>query len=114
MQGYTISLYRELEALRDLSCGLTQVGGITLATPLERMDCLRATRAKHRHMRLDTHLIGLEEIRKRADFVNIDGIPGASWDPLEGHFDPAGTTMLKPPLHAAKRLKFISKPRSPR
>ena len=57
-QGYTINLYRELEALSDLSCGLHQVGGMTLASTPERMDCLRATRAKHRHIGLDTHLIG--------------------------------------------------------
>ena len=92
LQGYTINLYRELEALSDLSCGLHQVGGMTLATTPERMDYLRATRAKHRHMGLDTHLIGPEEIRKRADFVNIDGVLGALWDPLDGHLDPAGTT----------------------
>ena len=85
LQGYTINLYRELEALSDLSCGLHQVGGMTLATTPERMDYLRATRAKHRHMGLDTHLIGPEEIRKRADFVNIDGVLGALWDPLDGH-----------------------------
>ncbi|MEC9175033.1 MAG: FAD-dependent oxidoreductase, partial [Pseudomonadota bacterium] len=91
LQGYTINLYRELEALSDLSCGLHQVGGMTLATTPERMDYLWATRAKHRHMGLDTHLIGPEEIRKRADFVNIDGVLGASWDPLDGHLDPAGT-----------------------
>ena len=92
LQGYTINLYRELEALSDLSCGLHQVGGMTLATTPERMDYLRATRAKHRHMGLDTHLIGPEEIRKRADFVNIDGVLGALWNPLDGHLDPAGTT----------------------
>ena len=57
LQGYTIKPYRELEALSDLSC-LHQVGGMTLASTPERMDCLRATRAKHRHIGLDTHLIG--------------------------------------------------------
>ena len=93
LQGYTINLYRELEALSDLSRGLHQVGGTTATTP-ERMDYLRATRAKHRHMGLDTHLIGPEGIRKRADFVNTDGVLGALWDPLDGHLDPAGTTFM--------------------
>ena len=31
LQGYTIRLYRELEALTGMSCGLHHVGGITLA-----------------------------------------------------------------------------------
>ena len=90
--GYTINLYRESEAMSDLSCGLYQVGGMTLPTTPQRMDYLRATRAKHRHMGLDTHLIGPEKIRRRANFVNTDGVLGALCDPLDGHLDPAGTT----------------------
>ena len=112
-QGYTINLYRELEALSDLSCGLHRVGGMTLATTPERLDYLRATRAKRHHMGLDTHLIGPEEIPKHAKFVNIDGVLGALWDPLDGHLDPAGH-MFTPPPHAAEGRRFISKPRSPR
>ena len=32
LQGYTIRLYRELEELTGLSCGLHHVGGLTIAT----------------------------------------------------------------------------------
>ena len=31
LQGYTIRLYKELEAITGMSCGLHHVGGITLA-----------------------------------------------------------------------------------
>ena len=92
LHGYTIQLYRDLEAISGQSCGLHHVGGMTLATSPERMDYLRAARATHRHMGLDTELIGPEEIKRRSPITNIDGVIGALWDPLDGHLDPAGTT----------------------
>ena len=54
LQGYTIRLYRELEALTGQSCGLHHVGGLTIATDANRMDFLKAERAKHCHMDLET------------------------------------------------------------
>jgi hypothetical protein len=50
LQGYTIRLYRELEEITGMSCGLHHVGGITLADNQERFDMLLAERAKHRYM----------------------------------------------------------------
>ncbi len=92
LQGYTIRLYRELEELTGLSCGLHHVGGITLADTPERLDMLKAERAKHRYMGLHTELLGPAEIRERAELVNTDGILGGLYDPLDGHLDPSGTT----------------------
>ncbi len=94
LQGYTIRLYKELEALTGLSCGLHHVGGLTLADSRERFDMLRAERAKHRSMGLETEILGPDEIRAMTDgLVNTDGILGALHDPLDGHLDPSGTTM---------------------
>lgn len=92
LQGYTIKLYKELEALTGLNCGLHHVGGITLADSPERMDFIKAARAMHRHMGLDTHIISPEEIKKLSPIVNTQGILGALYDPLDGHLDPSGTT----------------------
>ena len=92
LQGYTIGLYRELEELTGLSCSLHHVGGITLAGTPERMDFLKAARAMHRHMGLDTELVTPEEIKKLSPITNTDGILGALYDPLDGHLDPSGTT----------------------
>ncbi|SMX35797.1 GcvT family protein [Maliponia aquimaris] len=92
LQGYTIRLYRELEELTGMSCGLHHVGGITLADNKDRFDMLLAERAKHRYMGLETEIVGPEEIRKMAPIVNTDGILGALYDPLDGHLDPSGTT----------------------
>ncbi len=92
LQGYTIGLYKELEELTGMSCGLHHVGGLTLADTPERFDMLKAERAKHRYMGLDTAILTPAEIAEMAELVNTDGILGALYDPLDGHLDPSGTT----------------------
>jgi dimethylglycine dehydrogenase len=92
LQGYTIRLYKELEELTGMSCGLHHVGGVTLADTQERMDMLKAEVAKHRYMGLHTEILSPEEIQKVAPVTNVDGILGGLYDPLDGHLDPSGTT----------------------
>ncbi|WP_375690847.1 FAD-dependent oxidoreductase [Pseudooceanicola sp. LIPI14-2-Ac024] len=92
LQGYTIRLYKELEEITGMSCGLHHVGGVTLADTQDRFDMMLAERAKHRHMGLDTRIVTPEEIREIAPVTNIDGIIGGLYDPLDGHLDPSGTT----------------------
>ncbi|SFR50223.1 GcvT family protein [Litoreibacter janthinus] len=92
LQGYTIKLYRELEEITGMSCGLHHVGGVTLADNKDRFDMLVAERAKHRYMGLETEIVGPEEIAKIAPITNLDGIVGGLYDPLDGHLDPSGTT----------------------
>ena len=92
LQGYTINLYKELEQLSGQNCGLHHVGGLTLATTPERMDFLKAERAKHRYIGLDTEIVGPDEISKLSPITNTDGVIGALYDPLDGHLDPYGTT----------------------
>lgn len=92
LQGYTIRLYEELEKLSGQSCGLHHVGGLTLATTPERLDFLKAERAKHRHMGLDTEVVGVDEIRRLSPIIDTSGVLGALYDPLDGHLDPSGTT----------------------
>ncbi len=92
LQGYTIRLYRELEEITGMSCGLHHVGGVTLADNQDRFDMLLAERAKHRFMGLETEIVTPDEIRQIAPVTNTDGILGALYDPLDGHLDPSGTT----------------------
>ncbi|SDW49740.1 dimethylglycine dehydrogenase [Ruegeria halocynthiae] len=92
LQGYTIRLYKELEEITGMSCGLHHVGGVTLADNQDRFDMLLAERAKHRFMGLETEIVGPDEIKKIAPITNTDGILGALYDPLDGHLDPSGTT----------------------
>ncbi|RLJ59831.1 dimethylglycine dehydrogenase [Litoreibacter meonggei] len=92
LQGYTIKLYRELEEITGMSCGLHHVGGVTLADNKDRFDMLVAERAKHRYMGLETEIVSPEQIAKIAPITNLDGIVGGLYDPLDGHLDPSGTT----------------------
>ena len=92
LQGYTIKLYQELEEISGQSCGLHHVGGVTIATTPERLDHLKAERAKHRHMGLETEIIGPEEIARLSPITNTEGVLGGLYDPLDGHLDPSGTT----------------------
>lgn len=92
LQGYTIRLYKELEELTGMNCGLHHVGGVTLADSPERMDFLKAERAKHRYMGLETEIVGPDEIKALSPITNVDGILGGLYDPLDGHLDPSGTT----------------------
>ena len=92
LQGYTIQLYREIEELSGQSCGLHHSGGITLAATPDRMDFLKAERAKHRYMGLETEIVGPDEIRRLSPITNTDGVLGGLYDPLDGHLDPSGTT----------------------
>ncbi|MCX7565308.1 FAD-dependent oxidoreductase [Sulfitobacter sp. F26169L] len=92
LQGYTIRLYKELEEITGMSCGLHHVGGVTLADNQDRFDMLLAERAKHRFMGLETEIVGPEEIAKIAPVTNLEGIIGGLYDPLDGHLDPSGTT----------------------
>ena len=87
LQGYTINLYKELEELTGMSCGLHHVGGVTLADSQDRFDMLITERAKHRFMGLETEILTPEEIKEFAPATNTDGIIGALYDPLDGHLD---------------------------
>jgi len=93
LQGYTIRLYKELEEITGMSCGLHHVGGVTIAQDRDRLDLLVAERAKHRYMGLDTQILGPDEIKAIAPLTNVDGILGGLYDPLDGHLDPSGTTL---------------------
>lgn len=92
LQGYTIRLYKELEEITGLSCGLHHVGGVTIATDKDRMDMLKAERAKHRYMGLETEIISASEIAEISPITNVTGVVGGLYDPLDGHLDPSGTT----------------------
>jgi dimethylglycine dehydrogenase len=92
LQGYTIRLYKELEEISGQACGLHHVGGLTLADSPERLDFLKAERAKHRYMGLETEIVGPEEIRKLSPITDTEGVLAALYDPLDGHLDPYGTT----------------------
>eukprot|EP01036_Dinobryon_divergens_P015241 gene15241-20638_t len=50
LQQYTVELYKEIEELSGVSCGLHLTGGVMLAGTKERMDWLKMAHAKGRYL----------------------------------------------------------------
>lgn len=92
LQAYTVSLYDELEALSDQSCGLHLTGGVMMADSAERMNFLRYVHATGRALGMETEIITPSEAKAMFPLMDESNFAGALWDPVEGHLDPSGTT----------------------
>ncbi len=92
LQDYTIRLYKELEAISGLSCGIHLTGGIMLAGTKERLDFLKTAHARGRLLGLEGEFISLDEVRRRHPLIDTRHFAGALFDPNEGHIDPSGVT----------------------
>jgi dimethylglycine dehydrogenase len=92
LQGYTISLYKEIEELSEQSCGIHRPGGIYLAATPERVDYLKQERAKARYMGLETEFVSLHEARELNPLIDPGKYLAALFEPVDGHVDPAGVT----------------------
>src|SRR5580765_8101410 len=53
LQQYTINLYKEIEEISGVSCGMHVTGGIMLAGTRERMDWLKMTQARGRYLGME-------------------------------------------------------------
>ena len=93
LQQYTVGLYKEIEELSGLSCGLHLTGGVQLAKTKDRMDALKQAVAKGRYMGMDElELVSPEWTAERFPIMDPKQFLGGMWDPIEGHLDPSGTT----------------------
>lgn len=90
MQGYTINLYREIEALSGQSVGMHQTGGFYLASNQTWYDYLKRERSKARYMGLEQEFISVAEVARRHPLIDPQHYLAALWDPLDGDIDPSG------------------------
>lgn len=90
LQGYTINLYKEIEATSGHSVGLHSTGGFYLASNQVWHDYLKRERSKARSMGLDQEFISLEEVKRRHPLIEPSHYLAALWDPLDGDVDPSG------------------------
>ena len=90
LQGYTIRLYREIEATSGHSIGLHSTGGFYLASNQVWYDYLKRERSKARYMGLDQEFISVEEAARRHPLIDPQHYIAALWDPLDGDIDPSG------------------------
>ena len=92
LQGYTVELYQEIEAISGQSCGLHLTGGVMLAENEARMEWLKMAHARNRYLGMETELIPVAEAKAMFPLIEESKFVGALFDPVEGHLDPAGTT----------------------
>ncbi len=94
LQGYTIDLYKEIEAESGQCCGVHMTGGINIATDPHRWEALKAGWATFRAIGLDTaRLMTPDEIRDlTGDIIKTDDVLGGLYDSNEGYLDPNGAT----------------------
>jgi dimethylglycine dehydrogenase len=90
LQGYTINLYKEIEALSGHSVGLHSTGGFYLASNRVWYDYLKRERSKARYMGLDQEFISPAEVARRHPLIDPRHYIAALWDPLDGDIDPSG------------------------
>ena len=92
LQGYTINLYKEIEAVSGHSVGMHNTGGFYLASNRDWYDYLKRERSKARYMGLDQEFISVEEVARRHPLIDPKHYIAALWDPLDGDIDPSGVT----------------------
>ncbi|MCZ6470492.1 MAG: FAD-dependent oxidoreductase [Gammaproteobacteria bacterium] len=92
LQGYTINLYKEIEAVSGHSVGMHNTGGFYLASNQDWYDYLKRERSKARYMGLDQEFISLEEVARLHPLIDPKRYVAALWDPLDGDVDPSGVT----------------------
>lgn len=88
LQKYTFDLYRELEKVTGLSCGIHHNGGIYLATDDGQMDFLKLIHSRARTLRMDTELISVAEAKTRNVLIEEKYFKGALWREDGGYVDP--------------------------
>jgi dimethylglycine dehydrogenase len=92
LQAYTISLYREIERLSGVSCGIHQTGCIYLAVTEKECEFFQSERARAQHMKVGLDFIDFAEVRARNPLIDTSHYRAAMFDPNDGHVDPSGVT----------------------
>jgi len=90
LQGYTINLYKEIEATSGHSVGMHSTGGFYLASNQTWYDYLKRERSKARYMGLDQEFISVVEAARLHPLIDPKRYIAALWDPLDGDIDPSG------------------------
>ena len=92
LQRYTIKLYKELEELTGVDCGIHLTGELMLADDEDRLDWLKMAHARGRYLGMETEIISTSEAKNLVPFLEEQYFVGALWDPVGGHVDPSGVT----------------------
>jgi heterotetrameric sarcosine oxidase gamma subunit len=90
---YTGELFGRLEAETGQATGLRRNGSLRVATNAARYEELARGASMGRNFGLPVEAVTPGEIKERWSPVNIDGIVGGFWFPMDGQVNPADVTM---------------------
>ena len=90
---YSQELYGNLEAETGVATGFKRVGSITAALTSERLEELHRSAAMARAFGVAVEEISPQEIKQRYEHLNIDGVTGGVYLPLDGQGDPANIAL---------------------
>ena len=90
---YSQELYGQLEAETGVATGFRRVGSITAALTAARLEELHRQAAMARAFGVEVEEIAPDEVKNRYDHLNIKGVTGGVYLPLDGQGDPANIAL---------------------
>ncbi|MFT5657507.1 MAG: sarcosine dehydrogenase [Gammaproteobacteria bacterium] len=90
--GYSVELYKNLEAETGLATGWKMNGGLRLACNQERWTEVKRQATTARSFGLDMQLLTPTEARDLWPLMNIDDVVGAAYLPTDGQANPSDIT----------------------
>ena len=86
---YSQELYGNLAAETGVETGFKRCGSITVALTEERLEEISRQAAMARSFGVEAEPISPQEVKNRYEHLNIDGVTGGVYLPLDGQGDPA-------------------------
>ncbi|MEM7472823.1 MAG: FAD-dependent oxidoreductase [Pseudomonadota bacterium] len=90
---YSQELYGSLAEETGVETGFKRCGSITVALTDERLEEISRQAAMARSFGVEAEPISPEEVKKRYEHLNIDGVVGGVYLPLDGQGDPANIAL---------------------
>ena len=90
---YSQELYGNLEAETGVATGFKRCGSITVALTEERKEEIFRQAAMARAFGVDVEEISPAEVKAKYEHLNIEGVTGGVWLPLDGQGDPANISL---------------------
>ena len=90
---YSQELYGNLEAETGVATGFKRCGSITVALTEERREEIYRQAAMARAFGVDVEEITPAEVKAKYEHLNIDGVTGGVWLPIDGQGDPANIAL---------------------
>ncbi|MGX9356362.1 GcvT family protein [Roseobacteraceae bacterium S113] len=90
---YSQELYGNLEAETGVATGFKRCGSITAALTAERLEELHRQAGMARAFGVEVEEISPDEVKARYEHLNIDGVTGGVYLPLDGQGDPANIAL---------------------